>query len=118
MTTITRTGDSATSTPELVLGYATERQARTVIHDLLDGSIAVALVAPRPRTGTLELLYPSEANAWSAFELHSDADSFTIADAGRPDINMTYVVTGHRIELDDATRDVWIVRVDYQEVVA
>lgn len=117
-TTITRTSDTAETHPDLVLGYATSVESRNVIHDLIDGSIAVTLVAARPRAGTLELFYVDEAEAWAALSMHRSADSFTIVDSDRPDIGMTYVVDGRiGLALDDSTRDHWQVSVGYQEVV-
>lgn len=117
MTTITRVSDSATSSPDLVLGYATTRRSRNVIHDLIGGGIAVTLVATAPRSGTLELFYIDEAAAWAALELHTLADTFTLADTDRPDVGMTYVLSGDvGLSLDEQTRDHWVVTVDYQEV--
>lgn len=116
-TTITRVSDSATSSPDLVLGYATARRSRNVIHDLIGGDIAVTLVSTAPRSGTLELFYVDEAEAWDALELHTGADTFTIADTDRPDIGMTYVLSGDvGLALDEQTRDHWVVSVAYQEI--
>lgn len=118
-TTITRVSDSATTSPDLVLGYATDRAGRNIVHDLLGGDgIAVVLIAPRPRSGTLELFYTDEADAWAALELHtSTADSFTLADTDRPAIGMAYVLdsSGVSLALDEETRDHWVVSVNYQE---
>lgn len=119
MTIITRTSDSATTTPTLVLGYETERTSQNVFHKLIGGGLAVTLVPPMPRAGTLELFYPDEADAWESLALHSVADSFAIVDDDRPDVGMTYVLSdsgGVTLALDEDTRDHWIVSVDYQEV--
>lgn len=117
MTTITRTSDSASSSPELVLGYDTERTSATVVHDLLEG-IAVTVVAARPRSGTIEYFYPVEADAFAALELHADlADTFTLSDATRPDVGMVYVALSTALALDDETRDAWVLSVEYQEII-
>ena len=118
MTTITRTSDSATTTPELVLGYTTERTSATEVHDLLSGDIAVTLVKPRPRSGTLALLYPEEADAWAGFDLHTEqADTFTLTEALVASVGMSYVALSASLELDDETRSVWVLSVEYQEVI-
>lgn len=107
-----------TTIPTLVLGYETSMESRNIIHDLIDGGIAASLIAPRPRSGDLRLFYPAEADAWASFGLHSLKTTFTLTEASRPSIGMTYVVSGAlRLELDDQTRDVWVVTVPYQEVV-
>lgn len=113
---ITRTSDSATTSPTLVLGYETTRSGRNVVHDLINGDIAVTIVKPRPRSGTLELFYPDETEAWAAFALHSLADTYTLADTDRPGIGMLYVVQNASLALDDATRNRWVVSVEYQEI--
>lgn len=116
-TTITRASDSATTVPDLVLGYESRRSSRSVVHDLIGGGIAVTLVEPRLRSGKLELFYPDEADAWVSFNLHGVADVFTVGSDDVPDIDMAYVVDGDvSIALDDQTRAVWVVSVGYQEV--
>lgn len=116
--TITRDSDSATTSPYMVLGYATDRESQNVVHNLIGGDIAVTLVQAVPRAGTLELFYIEEADAWAALALHSTADSFTLVDTDRPEIGMDYVLSagGVGIRLDEQTRDHWIVAVNYQEV--
>lgn len=114
--TITRTADSATTEPTLILGYATTRASRSIVHDLIDGSIAVTLIPPRPRSGTLQLFYPIESDAWECFDLHSADDTFTLTDTDRVAIGMDYIVTGHRISLSGKASDTWQVDIDYQEV--
>lgn len=117
--TITRTSDSATTTPDLVLGYGASRESRNVIHDLIGGDIAVTLVTSRLRSGMLELFYSSEAEAWASFALHTDlADTFTLASDDVTPVDMTYVLGegAVTVTLDDETRAVWVVAVDFQEV--
>lgn len=117
MTTITRDSDSASSEPVLVLGYTARRESGTVVHELIDGSIAIRLVPGRPRSGTIEYLYSDEAAAWAALALHADlADTYTLADTTRAEVGMVYAALATEIRLDEETRDVWVVAVDYQEV--
>lgn len=116
-TTITATSTEATTIPLLVLGYQTAYEGRNIVHDMLGGGIAVALIAPRPRSGALELLYESEADAWAAVAMHRTETTFTLTDTDHDEIGMTYVLAGGvSAALEDQTRDLWIVTVSYQEV--
>lgn len=110
-------GSGATTTPDLILGYDTAYESRTIVHDTLDGGIAVSMIPPRPRAGTLHLFYMTETAANDAAQLHRIAAVFTLTTDERPTINMAYVVSGQiRVQLDDATRTRWTVDVGYQEV--
>lgn len=110
-------GTSSTISPTLVLGYETSRESLNIVHDLIGGGIAVTLVRPRPRAGTLEFFFTSEADAFDALTKHSRETTFTLADTDRASVNMTYVVDGStNLALDNATRTRWVVRVGYQEV--
>lgn len=116
MTTITRTSDSATTTPTLVTSYETAYEGRNVVHDLIGGDIAVTLVPQRLRSGTLELLYDDESEAWDAVALHVGADTFTLADPDIAAIGMLYAAGTVSPALEDETRALWIVQVEYQEL--
>ena len=119
-TTITAsTGTPTTSTPTLVLGYETTRAGANITHELISGDLAVVLRPGRLRSGTLRLFYPSESAAFGAMDMHARRATFTLNDTDRAPVNMTYVVTdGGRVALtlDDETRTVWTVMVDFQEV--
>jgi hypothetical protein len=117
-TVITATTSSETTTPLIVHGYQTERQSQNIIHDLISGGIAVTLIAPRPRSGRLELVYEQEADAYAALEMHAAEDTFTLADDDVPSVNMSYVIDGSvSLTLDDETRSLWVLTVGYQEVI-
>lgn len=116
-TTITATNGAGTATPQLVYGYDTERQSRNVVHDLIGGDIAVSLIAPRRRSGRLQLLFDNEADAFACLALHAQETSFTLDVDDVPGVAMTYVVNGTvRLVLDDETHDAWTVEAGYQEV--
>lgn len=117
MTVITRLSDSATTTPTLVLGWTDERESQTVVHDLIGGGIAVTLVDSRPRSGTMSLLYSTEANAVAARDLLASADEYTIADPDRAAaVDMQFVTLSTSLVLDDESRDAWQIDVDFQEI--
>ncbi|WP_433586364.1 hypothetical protein [Microbacterium hydrocarbonoxydans] len=110
-------GTGATSSPALVLGYKTSRQSQNIVHDIIGGGIAVTLIRPRPRAGTLELFYLTEAAAFDALAKHARESTFTLTDTERPSVNMTYATEGAiDLALDDQGRKRWIVSVGYQEV--
>lgn len=116
-TTITCTWTSETTTPLLVNGYQASLESRNIMHDLIGGGFAVALVGPRPRSGTLELLYETEADAFAALNMHREQSTFTLSDDDRTSVDMTYVINGVvTIALEDETRSLWVVSIGYQEV--
>lgn len=116
-TIITAEGISAFTEPIMVTGYEATRQGRNTTTDLIGGGILVALRAPRPRSGTLELLYDDEAAAFAAVELHATETTFTLTDTARDGVGMTYTAGTSRISLEDQTRAVWLVSVEFQEVI-
>ena len=110
-------GTSDTTAPTLVLGYQSEHESQNVVYDLIGGGIAVALIQPRPRSGTLDLFYPVEADAEECRTIHIRETTFQLI-TDRDSVGMVYVVAGRvRVSLDDETRDHWTVSVDYQEIV-
>ena len=110
-------GSSESTEPTLVLGYDTEQESMNQVYDIIGGGIAVALVRPRPRSGTLRLFYLTEADADAARELHTRETTFSLVSSERSSIAMTYVLDGRlRVELDEETRDRWVVEVGYQEI--
>jgi hypothetical protein len=117
--TITAGDGSGTSSPLTVLSpWETRRTSRNVVHDLIGGGVAVALVAPRPRSGTMALLYPDEASAFACLELHTHETTFELVETDRPAVSMTYVLDGDgaSVGLDPETLELFIVSVTYQEV--
>lgn len=117
-TTITiQDGSDRTTSPLLILEYQTSRAGRSIIHDLISGDIAVTLIPGRPRSGALRLLYQAETDAVDALNLHSEEAAFRLTTDERDRISMSYVVAGDvTLTLDDDTRALWALDVDYQEV--
>lgn len=109
-------GSTANVSPTLVLGYEASTESQNVVHQIIGGGIAVTLVRPNPRTGTLGLFFTDEAAAFEALELHKRETSFTLSDTDRPVIGMRYVVSGSvGIRLTE-DRKRWEVSIDFQEV--
>jgi hypothetical protein len=120
MSTITNSVDGATITPALVLGYATARQSATVLHWVIGRPDPdVTLRQARLRSGTLELLFATEAQAALCASIHARAAVFTLSDPDVSAVNMNYVTNGRiAYTLDPQTLKQWTVSVDYQEVSA
>lgn len=118
-TTITTSPAGQTIRPTLVLGFETAIETRHITHEVLGtGAVDVTMRPAAPRSGTLRLLFETENAAATAFSLHFDANTFTLADTDRPlVVNMRYVPIGAvRLVLDDESRSLWTVEVPYQEV--
>lgn len=109
------------TTPDLVLGYRTSWATNNIVHDIIGSAEpAYTLRAPGPRSGTLNLFYATESAAWEAAALHRQLDVFEYTDTDRPRHSMRYVVADGdlEIELDDTTRNRWVLPVPYREVIS
>lgn len=119
MTATISAGDgSGTTTPlEVLMPYQTSWAGRNIVHDLIGGGIAISLVTPRPRSGTLALLYATEDDAFGCAQLHTAETTFTLTETERPHLSMTYVIDsgGVTVELNE-DRDTWQVSIAFQEV--
>lgn len=116
------THEADTITPTQVLGYRSEREAGNIIHPILGRSNPdVTLRAAALRTGELEIGFQgatAEADSLAAESIHATGGIFTVLSTERASVEMTYVVSGRvRRELDDESRDAWVVAVGFQEVV-
>lgn len=115
--TITATNGAGSTTPLAVAGYDAARESRNIVHDLLDGSIGVSFIAPRPRSGTLVTVYSDRAEAFAAYALYAQETTFTYVSSDLTELSMTFVLDGSlSIEQDDELTDVWYVNVSFQEV--
>jgi hypothetical protein len=116
---VTTLSDGTTTvTPILVDGYTSTRESGNVVHTIISSvSPEVTLRAARLRTGTLRLLFATQAEALVGEALHALPVVLVLADPDVSGINMSYVAHGNiEVSLDDATRTAWIVSVDFQEV--
>lgn len=104
--------------PVAIEGYKARRESRNRVHDLLDGSIGVSYIAPRPRSGTLRLLFLTAATAYAALALHAQETSFTLTSTDVPSMGMRYVLDGSLdVELN-AELGHWWVEIGFQELTA
>ena len=116
-TTLTYAGVSIT--PRLVLGWEQTRDSLNLEHPLIGGGREVTHTPPTLRAGTLQLFFITEAEALDAEAMHRTAPYLDMASDDRAIANMRYVLADGGqlgIVLDDNTRDVWTVSVDYREV--
>lgn len=116
--TTTITHNSTTITPLLVLGWESTQDTRNVVHEILGNSTPdVTLRSAKSRTGTLQTLWTSAAEAETCRTLHALEGTFTLASTEVSQANMTYVVGGAiTVSLDDESRDLWTVAIDFIEV--
>lgn len=108
-----------TVTPVVIDGFTSESEAGTIVQPLIGSEdVAVTLRPASLRTGTYVLnMGTDEAASADAETLFRGAHLWTVTIAERATINMSFVVTGRVIrQLEDATRNVWFVRFDWQEV--
>lgn len=115
-TTITvNDGTDDTTEPAAVDGFNAQNEGRTIVHRIIGGGIALALIAPDPATGTLALVYTSEALAEAGRQLHLRRSTYTMTNTDVPTVGMTYAVTGvGRVLTADVGK--WQVDVSFQEV--
>ncbi len=116
-TTIT---DSVSSfSPDLILDYNTEREARNVIHNVIGKAEPdVSLELDGLRMGTLRLFFEVKEDAWVAYEALGQVATWELTDTDIPEINMSFVREGRMtMTLDPVSRRRWIIEMDYQEVI-
>ncbi|WP_056653302.1 hypothetical protein [Agromyces sp. Root81] len=116
--TTTLSNGTDTVTPDAVNGYQTNREARTIAHDILGrGDPDITLRPASTRRGSLELLFADEAPAAAAEVAHAGAHVWTLANTDLGTIGMLYVVAegGITRALDD-TRACWLVSIPFREV--
>lgn len=116
--TITHIG--GTITPTLIDGYEADREARNIVHDIVNRSDPdVTFRAPGLRRGAFKCVFANQLDAVAAFGALSIPQAFTVADTDVPSIGMTFVVPDGqniRIALDNTTRRTWIITVPFAEV--
>jgi len=105
-------------TPEVIDGFESSRRVGNIMHNVLGvEDVDVTYRPAKLRTGTLRMVFASEADALEAELLHANGTEFDIASTERDAIVMSYAVSGDiTLTLDDATRDVWVLSVTFQEV--
>lgn len=114
----TITDGTTVITPELILGWQASQPSRNVVHEIVGKSSPDVTLKPAGlRTGTLELLFLTSAEAETARTMFQSAQSFLIeSDETWLDL-FRFVVSGSiSSALEDTTRNMWTITVDFQEV--
>lgn len=107
--------------PTLILGYSSRRESGNLTHTIPGRGYPDATLRPAQlRTGTLTLGFEgptSEADSRAAEDAHATGSIFTLLADARQTVEMHYYPNGSiSRDLEDETRDAWIVTVDFQEV--
>lgn len=115
--TTTITAGATTITPDLVDGYSVTRSSQSILHPIIGAAEPDVTFRPMGlRRGTLRCIFALEADAWTAYNAIAGANTSTLVSDER-DIDMVFMVDGElSIELDDETRDMFIVSIDFQEL--
>lgn len=121
VTTQILAGAAGSIAPQIVLGVDTEREARNIVHPILGSALSDVSLRPASlRKGILTLGFfgpTADADSLSALDIHAGGNVLTLVSIDRPSSGMTYVCTGRvSRQLEDQTRDAWIVTVEYEEV--
>lgn len=113
---VTVTDGTTTVTAQLRVGYKHERAGYSEAHDIIEGDVELTNRPMGPRAGTLTLLFDDEADAFAADLIHAAGVDLTIEHDDLPAADMVYGVHGRtRLEQDD-DRLVWLLEVDFLEV--
>lgn len=108
--------------PEVLETYVASRESANIVHDLIGGGVAVALLRAAPRSGILSLYYSDRVTAYTAFNLLSERLTFSLSEdylnPGTQPGDMQFAVVGRgvSIRLDGETGTHWIVEAEFQEL--
>lgn len=108
-------------TPAVVDGWRMSREARTRVHTILGRSEPDVTFRPAGlRKGVLRCVFATEADARAADAVFATPQVLVFGDSDRPTLAGSFVVADGdiEVELDDVTRNAWIVTVPFQEVVS
>lgn len=111
--------DSDTYTPTLVTGYRSSREPGTLVHPIPGSEDKEFTERPAGlRSGTLTVLFASESDAATFEAALATGEEMDLTSDERTSIVMTFRPVGAPIdrELEDQTRDLWLVTFGYQEV--
>jgi hypothetical protein len=112
-------GSGAVFYPERVTGFGMEAATLNVEHELIDGSLAVALGGDALRTGVLAFRFSSDSAAMAARTILGRRASFQITLPARPAFSIRFVRRGSlSTTVHDQIRHLWLFECGYREVTA
>ena len=114
----TITDGTTVVTPQLITGWEAGQESRNVIHTVIGKAAPdVTLKAAGLRNGTLELLFLTASEATTARTMLTQALPFVIESDEAFLDNFRFVASGSISSvLEDTTRSMWTISVDFQEV--
>lgn len=112
------TSDVGTFSPLLRMSAAETIGSRNQVHPLLGGGVAVTFGGDSLSTGTLEMLFTTEAAALDAYTQLDTGHIFQLVDTSKTSTSMYFVISGNvtrtfQIESDDT----WVITADFQQVI-
>jgi hypothetical protein len=118
--TLSRAADGTTSVPTFVMGYQSSRESQNIWTSMIDGTEVLTVLPPKLRAGTLDLYYPSESAAWTAYAYLSHASTlwYRLVETVVTPVSMYFHRDGAMdVELDSETLTQWVLHVGYKELV-
>ena len=116
-TTIGRSVDAVTITPERVMLFEDDVEAGTLIHEKPGAEYPDATLRPAlSPTGTMRLFFLTAADATAAREFHRAAASFTASSVSMPWLPARYVPRTIRRVQQDRNPARWVLEVTYREL--
>lgn len=117
--TTTITNGATTVTPSLITGYEVTQQSGNVLHPVLGrADVDVSFNPLGLRSGSLTFAFDTATHVFAARDLHASTGICVLADTDVPAVGMRYVPSGAvTVALDDETLTVWLLTVEFQEVV-
>jgi hypothetical protein len=121
-TTFTRTSGGSTNSPDLITGWTELSESGTEVTQLIGGDVAVTVVTPLTRAGTMTVLYSTSAAAATAYAYFRNALTalgLALASTDDSTVNITkFVIVGPITKaLDDETRKAWTIEFAWQELI-
>lgn len=106
-------------TPEVIDGFQSSREARSIVHTILGRPDPDITYRPASlRKGTLTLVFATGAAAIAAEAVLVLPEVFTLSDTDVAQVAMSFVVADGDVvtALDKSTRRAWTVTIPFQEV--
>lgn len=105
--------------PQEITAWETEQQSRNVVHTIIGRTDPDVTIKPASsRSGTLELLFLTAADANTARGILTNGASFTISESTAWLNGLTFVMSGSiTAVLEDTTRNLWTISADFTEII-
>lgn len=102
--------------PIVVVGYESTRASNNVFHQVLGAGTDVTLRPASLRRGKIVCVFATEQEAVDCEALHTGTSVLQFADSDLPLAAMSYVPDGSITRKLDQESYLWMVEIDYQEV--